>query len=105
MRKGILVCRRRQFANGGVTSGAIALVLLWSTAVAAIIAGLQSGAIFQTAAAQIGLGAAVGGSASNLHDRVRRRFVIDFLDLRWWPVFNVADAGIVAGAIAALWWR
>jgi signal peptidase II len=26
--------------------------------------------------------------------------VVDFIDFRWWPVFNVADIGIVCGAIA-----
>ena len=26
--------------------------------------------------------------------------VIDFIDLQWWPVFNIADIGIVFGAIA-----
>jgi signal peptidase II len=25
--------------------------------------------------------------------------VVDFIDFRWWPVFNVADASIVVGAI------
>jgi len=25
--------------------------------------------------------------------------VIDFIDLRWWPVFNVADACITIGAV------
>jgi signal peptidase II len=26
--------------------------------------------------------------------------VVDFVDLQWWPVFNVADAAIVCGGIA-----
>jgi len=81
------------------------LVLLWCAALAAIVAAIEFGQVFQVSAAQVGLGAAMGGSASNLYDRLRRRAVIDFLDLRWWPVFNVADMGIMVGAIAALWWR
>jgi hypothetical protein len=104
-RRGILRCMRRQFAPGGVASGDGMLVLLWCAALAAIVAATESGQIFQVGAAQVGLGAAMGGSASNLYDRVWRRAVIDFLDLRWWPIFNVADVGITLGAIAALWWR
>jgi signal peptidase II len=30
--------------------------------------------------------------------------VLDFVDLGFWPVFNVADAGIVLGLGMALWW-
>jgi lipoprotein signal peptidase len=26
--------------------------------------------------------------------------VVDFFDLRWWPVFNIADIGIVTGALS-----
>ena len=25
--------------------------------------------------------------------------VVDFIDLQWWPIFNLADAGIVVGAL------
>jgi signal peptidase II len=32
-----------------------------------------------------------------LLDRVRFGYVVDFVDLRWWYVFNVADSAIVAG--------
>ena len=33
--------------------------------------------------------------------------VIDFVDLGWWPVFNVADSAIVCGVTALIWlaWR
>jgi lipoprotein signal peptidase len=30
--------------------------------------------------------------------------VVDFIDLGWWPVFNLADIGIVGGLIAAFWY-
>ena len=29
----------------------------------------------------------------------------DFIDLRWWPVFNIADVGIVVGLVVAFWPR
>jgi len=45
----------------------------------------------------IALGLVIGGSVSNLVDRVRLGFVTDFLDLRYWPAFNLADSFIVIG--------
>ena len=53
-------------------------------------------------------GLVVGGALGNLADRLLRSggdgflggHVVDFVDLQWWPVFNVADIGIVGGAIA-----
>ena len=54
----------------------------------------------------VATGCIVGGATGNVLDRVFRGTgfmdgaVVDFIDLRWWPVFNVADIGIVCGAIA-----
>ncbi len=46
----------------------------------------------------IGLGLLVGGGIGNLVDRVfRGGQVVDFIDFRFWPVFNLADMGIVIG--------
>lgn len=39
------------------------------------------------------------GAVGNLIDRVFFGFVIDFLDFRVWPVFNIADSAITMGAI------
>ena len=44
----------------------------------------------------------IGGSVSNLVDRVRLGHVTDFLDLRWWPAFNLADMCIVVGVVMLL---
>jgi signal peptidase II len=41
---------------------------------------------------------ALGGAAGNLIDRLMVGRVTDFLDVRIWPVFNVADSAIVFGA-------
>lgn len=52
---------------------------------------------------RISLGLQLGGSLGNLTDRLRVGHVVDFLDFRVWPVFNVADASIVCGvALLAL---
>src|SRR5262249_20101935 len=58
--------------------------------------------LFRAGTAQLGLGLALGGALGNVIDG-RRGGVLDFVDLRVWPVFNVADAGIVAGAAMVLW--
>ena len=44
-----------------------------------------------------GLTLVAAGAAGNLYDRLRFGYVIDFLDFRIWPVFNVADSGICVG--------
>lgn len=45
-----------------------------------------------------GLSLIVGGALGNLADRLRYGQVVDFLDFRVWPVFNLADTAIVIGA-------
>jgi signal peptidase II len=41
----------------------------------------------------------IAGLLGNLIDRIFRGFVIDFIDFRFWPVFNLADSCIVIGVI------
>jgi signal peptidase II len=53
----------------------------------------------------VGLGMILGGALGNLVDRFfrwpgpLRGHVVDFLSVGWWPVFNVADASVVCGAV------
>ncbi len=41
----------------------------------------------------------IAGLLGNLVDRIRFGGVTDFLDLGWWPVFNVADSALVVGVL------
>ncbi|MBR9691920.1 signal peptidase II [Candidatus Woesearchaeota archaeon] len=41
----------------------------------------------------------LGGTLGNLIDRIRLGYVIDFIDFRIWPAFNIADAAITIGVI------
>ena len=41
----------------------------------------------------------LGGALGNLYDRITLGFVVDFIDLRVWPVFNVADSFITVGGV------
>jgi signal peptidase II len=45
----------------------------------------------------IALGLQLGGAIGNLMDRIRLGYVVDFVDVAIWPVFNVADSAIVVG--------
>ncbi len=51
-------------------------------------------------AASFGLALVLGGALGNLYDRLTCGFVIDFIDLSFFPaVFNLADSAITAGAV------
>jgi signal peptidase II len=50
----------------------------------------------------VALGLVIGGSVSNLVDRVRLGHVTDFLDFKYWPAFNLADSFIVVGVAILL---
>ena len=52
---------------------------------------------------KLSLSLILGGAAGNLIDRLRFGFVVDFLDLRIWPVFNVADSVITIAAVFLTW--
>jgi signal peptidase II len=48
---------------------------------------------------QVVLGLQLGGAAGNLVDRLRLGYVIDFIDVKFWPIFNVADSAISIGTV------
>jgi signal peptidase II len=80
--------------GSGLTIVPIALVVV---GVVVFVARHLGGVVAATA-----VGLVVGGAASNLADRLLRDLhgsVVDFIDLQWWPVFNLADACIVVGGL------
>jgi signal peptidase II len=87
-----------QFQNGGP--------LLWIAALGAVLgivyyrARLLRMGIRLHPLLVLGLALPLGGALGNAIDRVRHGWVIDFIDLRWWPIFNVADSAITLGAVA-----
>ncbi len=83
-------------------SGRTTLISLVGLAVAAFIARLGLRADRRHAA--IAFGVLLGGALGNLVDRAARAGdgflggrVVDFVDLQWWPVFNVADMALWVG--------
>jgi signal peptidase II len=53
--------------------------------------------------ASVSLAFILGGALGNLIDRLFLGYVVDFLDFRIWPVFNIADSAITIGAILLGW--
>jgi len=49
----------------------------------------------------------LAGAVGNGIDRVVHGFVVDFIDFRIWPAFNVADSAITIGALLLIiyWWK
>lgn len=48
------------------------------------------------------LGLQLGGAAGNLIDRFRHGYVVDFIDVGPWPIFNIADSAIITGIVALI---
>lgn len=77
----------------GLAAAAVAIGLLWT------------GRTVPGRLGAVAVGLVLGGAAGNLADRAFRAgdgflggAVVDFVDLQWYPVFNLADAAIVVGA-------
>ena len=91
----------RHVQNSGIAFGLFsnataAVIVVTAIAIAWMLAYFaRSGA--RHPVLPVALGLVIGGSVSNLADRVRLGFVTDFLDFRYWPAFNLADSFIVIG--------
>ncbi len=93
------------FSQGTGFGPVIALV-----AMVVVIALVWTGRSATSRASAVAVGLIVGGAVGNLSDRLLRSgpgglfggAVVDFIDLQWWPVFNVADSAIVVGGLLLL---
>lgn len=80
-------------------------------AVVIVLVLVRLGRVSRTPAMVAAIGAVLGGAVGNLLDRAFRDgsghflggHVVDFIDVQWWPVWNVADMAIVLGAIGLAW--
>ena len=97
MRLRHVVNRRRPW---GSPVGVRVMTIAWLILIAA---GCVSASIVHNTAGYIAVGTIMAGATGNLIDGVSRHAVTDFIDLRVWPVFNVADTAIVAGATIIVW--
>ncbi len=88
----------------GLLKGQVPLFIAFSVLAVILIcsnlkrAGWSRFSFFNTALALV-----LAGAVGNLIDRWRLGYVIDFLDFRVWPVFNLADTSITIGAVLLAW--
>jgi signal peptidase II len=101
LRLRLIYNRGAAFGLGSRFAPLIALVV-----VAVIIAIVGFGRTVERTAPRVALAAIIGGAIGNLLDRTFREGsgflggpVVDFIDLQWWPVFNVADMAVTIGAV------
>lgn len=87
-----------------VAPGRGAVISVLALVVVAIL--LRSGRYATKPGMAVAVGLVSGGALGNLIDRAFRAGdgllgggVVDFIDLQWWPVFNIADTAIVVGAL------
>ena len=83
----------------GMLQGNTWFLILTSVLVSAAVAYLIWKAKPGNRYAKLSLALILGGAMGNLVDRVLLGYVVDFLDFRIWPVFNIADSCVVAGAV------
>jgi lipoprotein signal peptidase len=76
--------------------------MTWLTAVACAAAALICApALRDNPLVTAGVAAVLAGASGNLLDQLTRGAVVDFVKLGRWPVFNLADVAIIAGAALA----
>ena len=96
----------RHVQNSGIAFGlfsqATAVVIVLTAIAVAWMLAFFARAGARHPVLPVALGLVIGGSVSNLADRVRLGHVTDFIDLRWWPAFNLADTFIVVGVLVLL---
>ncbi len=93
-------------ANDGIAFGMFAdhsgiIICLTSL----LIGGLMVYVFLSAGAHKVSLALAfvAGGGLSNLIDRIRLSYVIDYIDFRFWPnIFNIADVFVVLGCLMIL---
>jgi len=100
----------RQDRNPGAAfSFAPSLTILFSLiAIAVVVVILRSSRRIRSLPWAITLGLLLGGATGNLVDRIFRYpgafrgWVVDWIQIPHWPVFNLADSAIVCGGILAV---
>jgi len=70
---------------------------LWIASIAIAAVLVRAGMIAENARNAAAIGAALGGAAGNIADRLRHGAIVDFIAIGRCPPFNLADVAIVVG--------
>lgn len=97
----IVHVRNRGVAFGLFSDGGIVLVAIGVASVVALLAFFAGHS--RRPLVWLPTGLLLGGAAGNLIDRTRQGFVTDFIDLPFWPAFNLADSCITIGVLSLLY--
>jgi signal peptidase II len=101
---GVRICHLRNARpRAGILLAPNLLFFIWLVMGCALPILLGLSGSLDRVVTQIGLGVVLGGSLSNLIDRAARGGVIDFINPRVWPVFNLADSAILLGTLLMCW--
>jgi signal peptidase II len=105
---GFLTLRESRNSGAAFSLGPSLTILYSLIAVTVIVVILRTSRRIRSAPWAITLGLLLGGATGNLIDRIFRSpgpfrgWVVDWIQVPHWPVFNLADSAIVCGGILAV---
>lgn len=105
---GLLTLRLTRNAGAAFGMAEGATVIFSAVALVVVVVIARAARRLQSVGWAISLGLILGGALGNLSDRMFRHpsplrgWVVDWIELPHWPVFNMADIAIVSGALLAV---
>lgn len=94
----ITLVRNPGGAFGLFQSGTVPITIISLIVVLGIVwVSRRSGTVSPMIGAALAL--QLGGAVGNLADRLRLGYVVDFINVQVWPVFNIADVAITGGIV------
>lgn len=105
---GLLTLRLTRNAGAAFGMAEGATVIFSAVALVVVVVIARAARRLRSAGWAVSLGLILGGALGNLSDRMLRHpgplrgWVVDWIELPHWPVFNVADIAIVSGALLAV---
>ena len=87
-----------------IETTALVLLTVISAATPLLFAAMGELVVEKSGVLNLGIeGMMLAGAIGNLADRLRLGFVVDFIDIGPWPIFNLADSLIVVGIGIIVW--